>query len=288
MIRSMLSSSFVRAAAALAFGVVLYTAVGLISWWVEWRDGLQAGHGDISIVTQENGGPLEGEFLPTPKGIVRLSVRNVFGDPVPGAMVELNGERLITGEGGVVEFLDVPARLHTLHIEAKGYHPLQMTLRVNEGLNEPIIKYDSGLFPADFAVDFHVFHANDPKEEQDVFIQIGWSNGTQHPVLIRWFEVTDQNGKRLAPILDSPEGYRRLSLMYTALKLVTQPYALELRPLQTVTIDLPLIQAVPEQLGAVRLRILYGTAEQHNANDYEELEFIVYPVLETDFNPHRP
>ncbi|NOK07404.1 hypothetical protein HNV27_38870, partial [Myxococcus xanthus] len=130
-----------------------------------------------------------------------------------------NGQRLVAGEGGTVEFVNVPARLHTLRIEAEGYHPLQMSLRVNEGVNEPIIKYESGLFPTDFAGDFHVFHAQDPAEEQDVFIQMGWSNGTQDPVMIHWFDIVDQHGNRLAPILDSPEGYRRLALMHTALKL---------------------------------------------------------------------
>ncbi len=277
----MLSSSLMRAMAALVIGMVLYTGFGLAMWWMAWRG--------AGVLTAEGRAPSgESEFLPSPKGTVRLSVRNVFGDPVPGAIVELNGQRLVAGEGGTVEFVNVPARLHTLRIEAEGYHPLQMSLRVNEGVNEPIIKYESGLFPTDFAVDFHVFHAQDPAEEQDVFIQMGWSNGTQDPVMIHWFDIVDQHGNRLAPILDSPEGYRRLALMHTALKLVALPYALELRPQRNVTIDLPVIRAVPDQLGAVRLRILYGTAEQHAANRYHELEFAAYPEMEPDFNPHRP
>lgn len=289
MIRSMLGHSWKRATGALVITMMLYTGIGWTMWWIEWRRSLETGSPAFGDATEPQELPFEeNEFLPSPKGIVRFRVHNVFGDPVPGAIVELNGQRLVAGEGGLVGFVDVPARLHTLRIEAEGYRPLQMNLRVNEGLNEPIIKYDSGLFPADFAVDFHVFHAKDPQEQQDVFIQMGWSNGTQDPILIRWFEIVDQHGNHLAPILDSPEGYHRLALMHTALRLVTLPYALELRPQQNVTVDLPIVQAVPEQLGAVKLRLFYGTAEQHAANRYDELELVTYPALEPDFNPHRP
>lgn len=270
-------------------GVTLYTLLGLTWWWTEWRVNGSAVAGDLERIDGESYRFLdENEFLPTPKGIVRLAVRNVFGDPVPGAIVELNGQRRIAGEGGLVEFQGIPARLHTLKIEAEGYQPLELNLRVNEGPNEPIVKYDRGLFPSGFAVDFHVFYAGSPHEEQNIYTQVGWSNGTQHPVYIRWFGIDDQEGNERAPFLDSPEGYRRLSLMYTALRLATLPYALELRPQQNVTIDLPAFSAVPDQLGPVRLRILYGDTAQHAASSYEDLEFITFPVHEPDFNPHRP
>lgn len=230
----------------------------------------------------------EADFLPAPTGTVTTSVRNIFGDPVPGARLRLAGFEVESGASGQAVFPEIPIGLHELQIHAPGYQTLSVDLRIAEGHNEPLIKFDRGLWPTGFAADFHAFFQDEESAEQRIFLQIGIANGSDDPVYIRGFQIVDKEGLPVTHELETSDGYRRLVFMHAALALATGPYALILKERSYANIELRPVVAQPTHLGELRLIVEHAARDGHLRGDYHSLEITTTPVQETDLNPHRP
>lgn len=265
--------------------IMLYTLIaqcvlGFVVWGLAWNE--------LQLGAQPTATPSESDFLPKLTGRLETSVRNIFGDPVPGASFHIDNRTTIADRDGTVSISDLPIGLHQFTVHADGYQDYDHRIRINEGINVPIIKYDQGLWPIGFAVDFHVFHAYEAQDEQKVFFQVGLANGSDQPVYIRAFYTLDATLQPADTLLSTPEGYRRLSLMHTALSLATEPYALVLKPWGIVHIELPPIVRRPVSEGPFYLIVHYGNKSAHERRSYVMLEVVAEIQHEPDLSPHRP
>ena len=94
---------------------------------------------------------------PPGSGVLRTQIRNVFGDPVPYGVVFINN-RIFQGDNtGFFEVPSLKPGRYTLQIFAGGYEQYSREIQVEDGLNSPPIKYETGLWPEFFLVDFHIF-----------------------------------------------------------------------------------------------------------------------------------
>lgn len=269
-----------RIVRALAWAVATQCVLAFIVWGMVWNG---IGLGARWAATLQ-----EDEFLPRLIGDLFVSVRNVFGDPVPQAHVHIGGRESFTENDGFVALREIAVGLHELRIQAEGYHEFSLHLRINEVENQPVIGFDQGLWPVGFAIDFHAFYAPSGQAEERIFFQIGMANGSEAPIYIREFQVFDEGGIPVSSLLDSPDAYRRIALMNTAFSLATQPYALILKPRGIAHIELqPLIITDPKSQ-RYRLVVWYGTEAEHIGGAYRTVEHIQLVAIEDDLNPHLP
>lgn len=123
-------------------------------------------------------------------GSLHGQVRNVLGDPVPGAWVRVGEKSVQADEHGRYFFESVPIGQHTLELEAPGYQKHRLTIQVEVGENRPPITSDTGLWPETLAVSFHVFINFGRNGEPGLYGYFGIANGTGanlyiHSVLIQ-------------------------------------------------------------------------------------------------------
>jgi hypothetical protein len=211
-------------------------------------------------------------------------VRNVFGDPVPFAVLIL-GDHLVQADNiGAFRITNLKPGRHTLEIFAGEYAKYMREIQVEAGMNYPTIKYESGLWPQVFLVDFHVFY----KENDEIFGMVGFANGTNEPIYIERASIINPSGEAITDIFHDRNGFDYYLDLSNKLEVVHEPQkALKWAPRMVQGGEVtPLKGYFPP--GPYSLEVHYAFQEGHNLGQYHVLTVIDYLDLEDNWDPHLP
>lgn len=211
-------------------------------------------------------------------------VRNVFGDPVPHGVI-IVGERLVQADNtGAFRITNLsPGRL-TLEIFAGDYAKYAREIQVEEGINHPTIKYETGLWPQVFLVDFHIFY----KEHDEIFGMIGFANGTAQPIYIQRATIMNPGGEVVSDILHDHDGFAYYAELSNRLEVVEEPQkALKWAERMVQGGEFAPVQGnFPP--GPYTLEVHYALQEGHDLGQYQVLTITDHLDLDNDWDPHIP
>ena len=160
-----------------------------------------------ALSTQESLSTVEGQ------------VRNVFGDPVPFRVIIIGDHLAQADNTGAFRITNLKPGRHTLEIFAGDYAKYTREIQIEEGINQPTIKYETGLWPQVFLADFHVFY----KEYDEIFGMVGFANGSSEPVYIEKASILDSRGEVITDILHDHDGFAYYSGLSNRLEIVEEP-----------------------------------------------------------------
>ncbi|MGI6034869.1 MAG: carboxypeptidase-like regulatory domain-containing protein [Limnochordia bacterium] len=222
-------------------------------------------------------------------GSIVGTVRDVFGDPVPGAQVRLADKVISTDGKGKFTINFVPVGPRTLMITAPGYRSLELNLQVDRGENRPRIRQETGLWPVGLKIDFHLFYQEQGQGDiRDVFGLIGFANGSDEEYFIHSIKVLDSFHSVVIDLLSELDDYREFAGTYTDSNFTIKPQmAAIIYPRTVINRELPHFMARASS-GAYTLQVFYGTGKEHSRGEYYLWEEARVPVLEEDCDPHVP
>lgn len=197
-------------------------------------------------------------------GILNTRIRNVFGDPVPYAVIHINNQLVQADNEGRVNLAGILPGRYRMEIFAGGYHPYEWEIQIEPGTNSPVIKYESGLWPSDFAVDFHVFFF----EDSTVFGTVGFANGTDEPLYIHRAVIYNPAGEEELELLQENDGMDYYNNLASKLAIINEPQpALKLPANSWITGELPPLDG-PMEFGEYVLEVQYAPLKEHRQNNY--------------------
>ena len=211
-------------------------------------------------------------------------VRNVFGDPVPFAVV-IVGDHLVQADNtGAFQVTNIAAGRHTLEIFAGDYARYTREVQVEEGVNNPTIKYETGLWPQVFLVDFHIFY----KENDEIFGMVGFANGTDEPIYIERASILSPKGDAITDILHDNDGFSYYLDLSNKLKLVLEPQkALKWAPRMVQGGEFTPVKGYFPP-GPYSLEVHYAFQEGHDLGQYQVLTITDHLDLDNNWAPHLP
>lgn len=224
-----------------------------------------------ALSTQESLSTVEGQ------------VRNVFGDPVPFGVIII-GDHLVQADSlGFFRVTHLKPGRHTLEVFAGDYARYAREIQVEEGINQPTIKYETGLWPQVFLADFHVYY----KEYNEIFGLIGFANGTDRPVFIHKASLLNSQGGVIADILHDLGGFTYFADLSNRLEIVDAPQkALKWGPRMVQGGEfIPVKGHFPP--GLYSLEVHYAFQEGHSLGQYQVLTVTDHLDLDSDW-PHIP
>lgn len=219
-------------------------------------------------------------------GVVTGKVCDVFGDPLPGVSVTLAGKHTVTGEKGEFSFPRIPMGHQQLALEAEGYKPFTQVVRIDAGSNYLEFKYDHGLFPNSFALDFHIYYTEASLEQGRCFGEIGIANGSSENYYLLELVVYNPLGVESLNLLKTEDDYREITGTLSDTNFVSKPrMAVFYQPGEHYIINLPPLPN-PIADGLYTLKCVYASQAQWDASlaIMELLE--TQCVLDDDWNPH--
>lgn len=154
---------------------------------------------------------------------IRITIRDVFGEAVSDAVVTVGTLKALGGEYGIIEEMFVPSGIHELTIEAPGYRVYKRSVQITRSLDVSL-KYDSGLWPEGFAVDFKVYFSRGYDNTFRAFADIAFANGSnivKYMITKCWIE--DPTGTVVKDLLVEELDYRGLIGSSTDDNHVTHP-----------------------------------------------------------------
>lgn len=178
-------------------------------------------------------------------------------------------------------------------ITADGYNVRSFRYRINEGANAPRIKYDTGLWPSDFAADFHIFY--DPGRPTRLYGLIGLANPLSGPIYVTSMYVETAGGETVQNLLDTYQDYQNFALVYAGSRLSLDPVPavvipsrgvighIELRPFSP-----PAAAAATPDVTTYRLVVTYADRAGYRDGNIKRAVKEVQPQAEEDLNPHSP
>lgn len=211
-------------------------------------------------------------------------VRNVFGDPVPHAVL-LMGDYLVQADNTGTFFLEklIPGR-YTLEIFAGGYAKYQREIQLEIGSNNPTIKYEMGLWPQVFLVDFHIYY----KENEAILGIVGFANGSTEEIYIQRATLLDPQGEVLSDLLHDRDGFSYYLDLSNKLEVVEEPQlALKWPPQMVQGGEFAPIKGSFKP-GPYSLEVHYAFREGHELGQYQVLTITDHLDLDSDQNPHLP
>ena len=224
--------------------------------------------------------------MSTVPGISSLEgqVRNVFGDPIPYAVILL-GEQLVQADNtGCFQIGNLNPGRYTLEIFAGEYEKYKREIQIETGVNSPPIKYETGLWPQTFLVDFHIFY----KEKDQILGIAGFANGSSKPIFIQRATLFDPRGEAVADLLHDHDGFAYYANLSSKLEVVEEPQkALKWAPRMWQSGEFPPLQG-PFQPGPYTLEVHYAFEEGHNLGLYHTLQITDHLDLDANWNPHLP
>lgn len=230
-------------------------------------------------------------FSAPPTGEVEGSIRNVFGDPVPSAIVHLDGFQTKTDADGTYRIRQVETGKHRFLIEAEGYNALTFDLLVEDGRNVPLIKYETGLRPIGVMLDFHVFWS-ERDSPPSLYAHAGIANGTMHRLFISGLQIRRQHSTEVIhDFLSDTKSFERMAIYYSEVDIATaHGLALTLPPHRVISpIEMPPVPLDSiEGLGAFEFIVHYALGDNYAHQQERVLHITAEPVREDDYNPHTP
>lgn len=211
-------------------------------------------------------------------------VRNVFGDPIPHAVIII-ADRLVQADNtGTFSVHELNPGRHTLEIFAGDYEKYNREIQLEIGMNNPPIKYETGLWPSLFLVDFHIFY----KETNQVFGLVGFANGSTEPIYIQRATLSDVKGNVITDILHDRNGFQYYAELSNKLEITEEPQrALKWAPRMWQSGEFSPLEGVFHP-GPYSLEVHYGLAEEHKLGQYRVLVITDHLDLDNDWNPHLP
>jgi hypothetical protein len=222
--------------------------------------------------------------LAGPEGSAHLHmyVRNVFGDPLPYAVIYVAGRVAQADSTGFVELAGLKPGRYEMAVFAGGYQPLTLEVHLEPGRNSPVIKYDTGLWPEDFLVDFHLYHSSD----QRLMGMLGFANGSAEPIYIHRAALLSPQGGLITDFLHDGDGFAYFAGLSTKITVVEEPQrALVWPPRTWQPGEFPPIPG-SFQAGTYTLEIHYGSEGEHQAGEYRTLRINNHLYYDLTGNPH--
>jgi hypothetical protein len=221
---------------------------------------------------------------PQQQSILEAQVRNVFGDPIPHAVV-IVGDHLVQADNtGVFQVADLKPGRHTLEIFAGDYAKYTREIQVEEGTNSPTIKYETGLWPQVFLVDFHIFY----KDNDAIFGMIGFANGTTDPIYIERATLLSPRDDVICDLLHDHNGFAYYTDRSSKLEVVHEPQeALKWAPRMVQGGEFPPLSGYFPP-GLYSLEVHYAFQEGHDLGQYQVLTIKDHLNLGNNWDPHLP
>ncbi len=209
-------------------------------------------------------------------------VRNVFGDPLPYAVVYIAGRVGQADSTGLVEMTNLHPGRYEMSIFAGGYQPLTMEVQLEPGLNSPVIKYDTGLWPEYFLVDFHIYYSSD----QRLLGILGFANGSPEPIYIHRAALISPQGEVITDFLHDHDGFAYYADLSTKIKVVEEPQKALVWPARTWQPgEFPPIPGL-FRAGLYTLEVHYGNENEHRTGEYRIMQITHHLDYELTGNPH--
>lgn len=228
--------------------------------------------------------------VPPPKGQLTSRVHDVFGDGIGSPTVRIGSVTVIGDATGAFLVEAIPAGVYEVEVSADGYMSKRFTYRVQEGDNSPRIKYDTGLWPNSFAIDFHAFHSR-PGSPQTYGV-IGIANPLDSPVYIHELFVADERGVIVFDALATVEMMQTFTLIHPNANLTLEPHpAVVLQPRSIIAqIEMPPHQSSETESPphAFIATARYSLGRNAPPGERMEISRLAYRTLEEDYNPHSP
>ncbi|HKM43237.1 MAG TPA: hypothetical protein VJZ70_04535 [Limnochordia bacterium] len=211
-------------------------------------------------------------------------LRNVFGDPVPFGVVVV-GDHLVQADNiGAFRMTNLNPGRFTLEIFAGDYAKYSREIQVEEGMNHPTIKYESGLWPQVFLVDFHIFY----KGDDEIFGMAGFANGTGAPIYIQRATILSPKGEVVTDILHDNDGFQYYTDLSNLLEIVEEPQkALKWAPRMVQGGEFPPLRGYFPP-GPYTLEVHYAFKEGHELGQYQVLTITDHLDLDNNWHPHIP
>lgn len=215
---------------------------------------------------------------------VNGQVRNVFGDPIPYGVVIIGDYIIQADNTGVFSITNLEPGRYSLEIYAGDYARYTRDIQVEEGMNQPTIKYDTGLWPQFFLVDFHVFYKND----HEIFGIAGFANGTDDPIYIEKATLLDPQGEVITDILHDNDGFNYYLGLSNRLEIVSEPQkALKWASRMAQGGEFSQIEGSFAP-GPYSLEVHYAFQEGHDLGQYQTVTITDHLDLDDNRNPHLP
>lgn len=221
---------------------------------------------------REGGSTLEGQ------------VRNVFGDPVPYAVIVVKDRLVQADHEGRFTLEGLAPGRFTLEIFAGDYARYAREINLEAGLNSPPIKYETGLWPQEFLADFHIFF----NQSGEIFGITGFANGTDQPIFIQSAVIFSPGGEMVLDLLHDQDGFSYYSNLSTKIEIAETPQrALRWAPQMWQNGEFaPIPGYFPP--GPYSLEVHYAFEKGHESGQYQVLTITDHLDPESDWNPHLP
>ncbi|MGE5576570.1 MAG: carboxypeptidase regulatory-like domain-containing protein [Syntrophothermus sp.] len=222
------------------------------------------------------------------KASVTAFVCNIFGDPVAGAQVRIGQVQAMTDTRGYFLLEEVPLGPQELVVKAAGYQPLIRKIPVDNGRNIVDMKYDTGLWPNDFRVDFHVFANVDRTGSLKLFGEVGVANGGSDAYYLLDASVSGPNDEQVQDLLETEDDYRDFAGSYGDDNFVARPrMAVVFAPQTHDKVDLK-PHPGPVLGGEYKLTVVYASGEDWARGQSQTMVLTAHAFLDSDWNPHSP
>lgn len=224
---------------------------------------------------------------PPPEGLVASRVHDIFGDRVPYPTVRF-GDRGVTGDAsGYYALSDVAVGTYEVEVDAGGFEPRAFRYSVYEGENSPRIKYTTGLWPQEFALDFHVFYAGENSDK--LYGIVGVANPFAKPVYIHTLKVEEVGGKVIQDFVADVDTLQNFVLTYPSIQLALEPVpAAVISPRSSLgQIELTPFAAANSSSGKYRLVVTFTVGKNDSGKEERAVKAAV-TEREDDYNPHSP
>ena len=211
-------------------------------------------------------------------------VRNVFGDPVPFAVIVVE-DRLVQADNlGSFSIANLTPGRQTLEIFAGDYEKYKREIQLEVGVNSPPIKYETGLWPQVFLVDLHIFY----KEYDEIFGMVGFANGTTEALFIQRATLLNPQGEVITDILHDRDGFAYYANFSSKIEVVEDPQrALKWAGRVVQSGELAPLKG-SFRPGPYTLEVHYAFAQGHELGQYHVMVITDHLDLDNDWNPHLP
>ncbi|NLO65960.1 MAG: carboxypeptidase regulatory-like domain-containing protein [Firmicutes bacterium] len=221
------------------------------------------------------------------KGSSQLQTRvcSVFGDPICHAVVMIQNRLVQADNTGFFAMENLQPGRSTIEIFAGGYAKYRREINLEPGMNSPPLKYDTGLWPQEFLVDFHVFY----KETGEVLGIAGFANGSDQPLYIHRAVLLDPKGKMIIDLLHDHDGFAYYAGLSSRINVVDEPQKALVWPGRMwQTGEFPPIAGYFSP-GLYTLEVHYGFLDEHEQGEYRVIGLTDHLDLEENWSdPHLP
>ncbi len=211
------------------------------------------------------------------------TVCSVFGDPVPHAVIVIQGRLHQADNTGSFLITGLDSGRFTLEIFAGNYAKYSREIHLELVTNSPPIKYETGLWPREFLVDFHIFL----KDSGEILGITGFANGTEEPIYIQRATLIGPTSEVIEDLLHDRDGFNYYAGLSSKLAVTEKPQKALIWPGRMwQTAEFPPITGTFNP-GLYSLEVHYAFQKGHELGQYRVLTITDHLDLDKDWkHPH--